>query len=144
MEFKTSQSGETTLLFEPHEEEAIRGIAVRLGAADDTDGVKQQLLRTKQANPLAGFTELIGLAFAYHSDGLVPQGKRKAAPLIDPAAALEQVIRLKLASASAGSVGSTSQSQQVEAMLLQALAVCLQTQILKELILKMDDRIADA
>jgi len=50
-------------------------------------------------------------------------------PKVDPIDMLERDIRRKLLDA--GSlVGATSQMQQVEATLLQALAVCLQTKML--------------
>lgn len=143
MEFKTSQGGETTLVFEPHEEQALVQLSSRTGTS--LADIKAQITKQRQANPLAGFTELIGLTFqgaaAAMGGGLAPsilqKPKSKPSTRMDPLLVLENSIRLKLNQAS-GSVGATSQMQIVEATLLQALATCLQTQMLREMLERLD------
>jgi hypothetical protein len=133
MEFKTAAGGDTTLVFDLHEEHAIGDLSLRLKmpAAD----IKALLTKQRQANPLAGFTELIGLTFSHGSTtaGVAPaKPKPKTSTRMDPLLVLENGIRLKLNQAS-GSPNATSQMQIVEATLLQALATCLLAQTMRDL-----------
>ena len=129
MEFKTSQGGETTPVFDEGELLQLENLANRVGCT--VDMLKLRLALTKQANPLADFDSLLTLVFPKRFDsGLVPtkQGKKpKADPLVD----LENLIRRRI-SAQQLPTGATSQSQQAEAMLLNALATCLLAQTMRD------------
>src|SRR5258708_35947723 len=109
MEFKTSQGGETTLTFDFQETLQLDNVAKRAGMTNKA--IEQLMLRTKQANPLAGFTELISLAFAGgQTAGVAPAKKQKIDSQPDAVTRLEQEIRRRLTTANS-SVGATSQMQ---------------------------------
>jgi hypothetical protein len=132
MDFKTSQGGETTLVFEPEEKEALASIAQRNHISYD-EAVKAIAFQ-RQARPLDGFTELLGYAFPRTSHiqaGLVPP-KAKKQPKSDPLVDLENLIRRRI-SAQQLPTGPTSQSHQAEATLLNALATCLLAQTMRDL-----------
>jgi hypothetical protein len=126
-------------VFDDTENMALQQLANRTGVS--FADIKDQLTKQRQANPLAGFTELIGLTFqgagVVSNGGLAPptlqKPRPKASTRMDPLLVLENSIRLKLNQSGNSSVGATSQMQQTEAMLLQALATCLLAQTMRDL-----------
>jgi hypothetical protein len=134
MEFKTTQGGETTLVFDEDEQLQLDDIGRRTGT--NRQIMLEMLTKQRQANPLANFDGLLAQAFPQiFNSGLVSaqQQRKNKGNKVSPVWALEQDIRRKLAAVASTPIGSTSQTMQVEAMLLQALATCLQTQELKRL-----------
>lgn len=128
MEFRTSQGGETTLVFDEGERLQLEDIAKRQRL--HYDQIVLSLSLQRQADPLADFDQLLQITFPqmFTVGGLVPAKKRKTEPQADPLQLLEQDIRRRLAQVTGTPIGSTSQTMQVEALLLQALSVCLAAQ----------------
>jgi hypothetical protein len=132
MEFKTSQGGTTTLVFDDEERGVLDSIAQRNRISYD-EVIKTVVLQ-RQANPLADFQQLVDDCYPQASRiqaGLVPtkQGKK---PRIDPLVDLENLIRRRI-SAQQLPTGPTSQSHQAEATLLNALATCLLAQTMRDI-----------
>ena len=133
MEYQTTQGGETKLVFDGEEDIAIARAARQLGVS--ADRVTESLLRLRQADPLASFADLmtrlsgtLATTWPTPDSGPGPKGLAPARPQADPLADLEATIRRRLA-AQSGAVNATSQAQHTEAVLLQALAICLQTRM---------------
>jgi hypothetical protein len=129
MEFKTSQGGTTTLVFDEGEMLHLESIARRqeCSLGDVIDLITKQ----RQANPLANFDGLLMKTFPNIFDaGLVPV-KAKKRLAVDPLVDLENLIRRRI-SAQQLPTGPTSQSHQAEATLLQALATCLLAQTMRD------------
>lgn len=117
MEFRSTTSGDTTLILEPHEEAWLEGVAQNIGLPYRDCFAQFENLRFN--NPLASFSEL---AEVFSQRQVTHAGVVKTAPDIpsDPLKdlkALDQRITRDLASAS---------SIQVSAMLLGAKATTLQ------------------
>lgn len=138
MEFRTTQGGETTLVFDEGETLQLEAVGRRLGM--NLSDVVHQMTAQRQAHPLDNFDQLLAHALPQiFSGGVVaPDRKSRRQPPVDPSVELEQHIRRRLAAGTAGPIGTTSQSQQAEAILLQALAICLQSQMLREMLARFD------
>jgi hypothetical protein len=126
MEFKTSQGGETTLVFDLDEENVLRNLCASNHL--HYDEIAGKIAKLRQANPILDFNALVRIGFP-PTAGVVPP-KAKKQPVIDPLVDLENLIRRRI-SAQQLPTGGTSNSQQIEAMLLQALATCLLGQTMR-------------
>jgi hypothetical protein len=130
MEFKTSQGGTTTLVFDEGEMLQLESIAKRqeCSIGDVIDLIAKQ----RQANPLADFDGLLLKTFPnIYAAGLVPAKRQKQQKAPDPLVDLENLIRRRI-SAQQLPTGPTSQSHQAEATLLNALATCLLAQTMRD------------
>lgn len=131
MDFKTSTGGDTTLVFDEAEMLSINQQAKHLKV--QPLHVMETLTRLRQAEPLATFEDLVRKLPATYGNPLTKRTAGVASvatqtPPIDPMADLEADIRRRLGALRG--VGTTSGVQQTEAVLIQALATCLQTRAL--------------
>jgi len=142
MEYKTTQGGESTLVFDDDEQDIIRRTAKQFGV--ESQRITDTIGRLRQANPLATFSQLLNTVPSVLSADTAKRTRgvaSTATPRRDPLADLEADIRREIGLFPRGASG-TSNMVQAKATLFQALATCLQTralcQVLEEKLIRGD------